>query len=197
MGKSPLLADFIHTRACKPICAKLLTLPTTSRNFMCWTNALPPIMTSSCPAVPAFCGTRSSAGSSKSKGLPVIRREPLAFYNVIYAAAFLHTNFSYGVADHSFQCWHREIATIFCFPLFFLCNENPVTIPLMNRMKRTNRPYTDLLLYPRHHFSDYYFITRMSPTPYSFSCIHITASCKATLSPPIFCALRILCFKFQ
>ena len=27
MGKSPLLADFIHTRACKPICAKLLTLP--------------------------------------------------------------------------------------------------------------------------------------------------------------------------
>ena len=27
MRKSPLLADFIHTRACKPICAKLLTLP--------------------------------------------------------------------------------------------------------------------------------------------------------------------------
>ena len=23
----PLLADFIHTRGCKPICAKLLTLP--------------------------------------------------------------------------------------------------------------------------------------------------------------------------
>ena len=30
MGKSPLLADFIHTRACKPICAKLLTLPAMS-----------------------------------------------------------------------------------------------------------------------------------------------------------------------
>ena len=27
MRKFPLLADFIHTRACKPICAKLLTLP--------------------------------------------------------------------------------------------------------------------------------------------------------------------------
>lgn len=24
---SPLLADFIHARGCKPICAKLLTLP--------------------------------------------------------------------------------------------------------------------------------------------------------------------------
>lgn len=152
---------------------------------MFWMNALPPIMTSSCPDALASCGTRLSAGSSNPKGLPANDREPLAFYNVIYAAAFLHANFSYGVADHSFQCWHREIATIFCFPLFFLCSENPLTIPLMNRMKRTNHPYTDLLLYPRHRFSDYYFITRMPPTPYSFSCIHITASCKAMLSPPV------------
>ena len=29
MGKPPLLVDFIYTRACKPICAKLLILP-------CW-----------------------------------------------------------------------------------------------------------------------------------------------------------------
>ena len=28
MRTSPLLADFIHARGCKPICAKLLTLPT-------------------------------------------------------------------------------------------------------------------------------------------------------------------------
>lgn len=27
MRTSPLLADFIHARGCKPICAKLLTLP--------------------------------------------------------------------------------------------------------------------------------------------------------------------------
>ena len=27
MRTLPLLADFIHSRACKPICAKLLTLP--------------------------------------------------------------------------------------------------------------------------------------------------------------------------
>ena len=27
MRTSPLLADFIHTRGCKPICEKLLTLP--------------------------------------------------------------------------------------------------------------------------------------------------------------------------
>ena len=32
MRKSPLLADFIHTRACKPICAKLLTLPLLGAN---------------------------------------------------------------------------------------------------------------------------------------------------------------------
>ena len=27
MRTSPLLADFIHARACKPICEKYLTLP--------------------------------------------------------------------------------------------------------------------------------------------------------------------------
>lgn len=143
-----------------------------------------------------FSSTSIACGSyMKSKGLPVIRREPLGIYNVVYATAFLQADFSYRVADHGFQCWHREIATIFYFPLFFLCSENPATIPLMNRMKRTNHSYTDLLLYPRHRFSDYYFITRMLPTPYSFSCIHITASRKAMLSPPVFCALRILCFR--
>ena len=32
---SPLLADFIHASACKPICAKLLTLPS-DMHFACW-----------------------------------------------------------------------------------------------------------------------------------------------------------------
>ena len=31
MRTSPLLADFIHARGCKPICAKLLTLPKLSQ----------------------------------------------------------------------------------------------------------------------------------------------------------------------
>ena len=34
----PLLADFIHTRGCKPICAKLLTLPS-RKSFEDWLTA--------------------------------------------------------------------------------------------------------------------------------------------------------------
>ena len=33
MRTSPLLADFIHARACKPICEKYLTLPSELTTF--------------------------------------------------------------------------------------------------------------------------------------------------------------------
>ena len=33
MRTPPLLADFIHSRACKPICAKSLTLPGSVKDF--------------------------------------------------------------------------------------------------------------------------------------------------------------------
>ena len=69
MRKSPLLADFIHTRACKPICAKLLTLPPGYSVFCHYTtlgakNKVIPVCGQSC-GQSHFCAAFSNRGKSR------------------------------------------------------------------------------------------------------------------------------------